>query len=72
MDAKVNLEMTVAERDIPLRDILEMEAGDVIPVEIADELILRANGIPTFKGKLGVSRTNLAFKVTGQIKREHN
>ena len=72
MDAKVDLEMTVAEREITLRDILEMEAGDVIPVEIPEELILKANGIPTFRGKLGVSRSNLAYKVTDQIKRVEN
>ncbi|OMH30040.1 flagellar motor switch protein FliM [Motiliproteus sp. MSK22-1] len=72
MDAKVDLEMTVAEREITLRDILEMEAGDVIPVEIPEELILKANGIPTFRGKLGVSRSNLAYKVTDQIKRVDN
>ncbi len=69
MDAKVSLEMTIAERQITLRDILEMEAGDVIPVEIGDELILRANGVPSFRGHLGVSRSNLAFKVIDQIKR---
>ena len=72
VDAKVNLELTVAQRDISLRDILEMEAGDVIPVEISDELILKANGIPTFRGKLGVSRSSLAYKVSEQIKRVDN
>ncbi|WP_207062435.1 flagellar motor switch protein FliM [Motiliproteus sp. SC1-56] len=72
MDARVNLEMTVAEREITLRDILEMEAGDVIPVEISDHLVLRANGIPTFRCKLGVSRKNLAVKVVDQIKRAEN
>ncbi len=72
MDARVNLEMTVARRQVTLRDILEMEAGDVIPVEIPDELILRANGIPTFRGKLGLSRSSLAFKVSDQIKRKEN
>ncbi len=71
MDAHVKLEMTIAEQKIRLRDILEMEAGDVIPVEIKDLLILRANGIPTFECKLGVSRTNLAVKIVDQIKRNN-
>ncbi|MEH6470187.1 MAG: flagellar motor switch protein FliM [Halopseudomonas sp.] len=70
MDAKVSLEMTVAERQISLRDILEMEAGDVIPVEVPDELTLTANGVPSFKCKLGLSRTNLAVKIVDQIKRK--
>lgn len=72
MDAKVNLDLTVAEQEITLRDILEMEAGDVIPVEMPEELTLMANGIPVFSGKLGVSRDNLAYKVLKVIKRDHN
>ncbi|MCW8886931.1 MAG: flagellar motor switch protein FliM [Motiliproteus sp.] len=72
MDAKVKLDMTVARREITLRDILEMDAGDVIPVDIPEQLTLVANGIPTFRGKLGVSRSSLAFKVMEQIKRQEN
>ncbi|MEH6625197.1 MAG: flagellar motor switch protein FliM [Motiliproteus sp.] len=72
MDAKVSLDLTIVRRQITLRDILEMESGDVIPVEIPEKLILSANGIPTFKGKLGVSRSNLAFKVLEQINRTEN
>jgi len=72
MDANVSIDMTVAKRQISLRDILEMEAGDVIPVEIPDALTLRANGIPIFKCKLGVSRQNLAVKVLGRYKRHDN
>jgi flagellar motor switch protein FliM len=70
MDARVRLEMTVAETQITLRDIMEMEPGDVIPVDIPEALILKANGIPTFKCKLGVSKNNLAVKVIGQVKHQ--
>ena len=69
MDAKVSLDMRVAEREITLRDIMAMEAGDVIPVEIPELLILTANEVPTFRCKLGVSRHNLAVKIVDQIKR---
>ena len=70
MDAKVNLEMRVAEREITLRDIMAMDAGDVIPVEIPELLTLTANGVPTFDCKLGISRSNLAVKIVDQIKRD--
>ncbi len=68
LDAKVDLGIRVAEREITLRDIIEMEAGDVIPVDIPDLLTLTANGVPTFRCKLGVSRQNLAVKVIEQVK----
>ncbi len=70
MNAKVNLDMRVAERDITLRDVMAMEAGDVIPVEIPELLTLTANDVPIFNCKLGVSRHNLAVKIIDQIKRE--
>lgn len=70
MDARVDLGMRVAEREITLRDVMKMDAGDVIPVEIPELLTLTANNVPTFKCKLGVSRQNLAVKIVDQIKRE--
>ena len=71
MDAKVNLDLTVAKREISLRDVMEMDAGDVIPVDIPELLTLTANGVPTFKCKLGQSRHNLGVKIIEQVKREN-
>ncbi len=70
MDARVNLEMTVAQRQISLRDILKMDVGDVIPVDVPEQLTLTANGVPTFTCTLGLSRHNLAIKIVDQIKRK--
>lgn len=34
-----------------------MQPGDVIPVvELPDHMIMRANGVPSFKAKLGCTR----------------
>ncbi len=63
LSANVNLGCTVAERDISLRDVVDLREGDVIPVEIPKTLTLQANGIPVFKVKLGRSRGNLALEV---------
>ncbi|MFT5721065.1 MAG: flagellar motor switch protein FliM [Motiliproteus sp.] len=68
MDAQVNLEMCVAKRQISLRDVLKMDVGDVIPVEVPELLTLTANGVPTFTCKLGLSRRNLAAKIVAEIK----
>ncbi|NVK42668.1 MAG: flagellar motor switch protein FliM [Oceanospirillaceae bacterium] len=68
MSADVDLNLRIAEREMTLRDVMELEAGDVIPVEIPEELILRAAGVPVFGCKLGVSRNNLAVKIVDQIK----
>jgi len=52
-----------------LRDVVELEAGDVIPVELPESFQLKANKVPVFNCTMGVSRGNLALKITDQIVR---
>ncbi|AQY67704.1 MULTISPECIES: flagellar motor switch protein FliM [Pseudomonas] len=69
LDVDVPLSATVARRQLRLRDILHMQPGDVIPVELPEELIMRANGVPSFKVKLGSHKGNLALQVVEPINR---
>jgi len=65
--AKLPLNVTVAHREVTLADIVELRAGDVIPVEIPESLQLQANRVPVFNCKLGTSRGNLAVKILDKI-----
>ena len=67
--AKVPLSATVVRRELKLRDLLSMQAGDVIPVEMPEHMVLCANGVPTFKARLGAARGNLALQILGPIQR---
>ncbi|WP_407315867.1 flagellar motor switch protein FliM [Pseudomonas sp. nanlin1] len=69
LDVAVPLTATVARRQLRLRDILHMQPGDVIPVELPEDMVMRANGVPTFKVKLGSHKGNLALQVTEPIER---
>ncbi|OEC47906.1 flagellar motor switch protein FliM [Pseudomonas sp. AP42] len=69
LDVDVPLSATVARRQLRLRDILHMAPGDIIPVDLPDELIMRANGVPSFKVKLGSHKGNLALQVVEPINR---
>ncbi|SEM72770.1 flagellar motor switch protein FliM [Pseudomonas sp. ok272] len=69
MDVDVPLSATVARRQLRLRDILHMQPGDVIPVEMPEEMIMRANGVPAFKVKMGSHKGNLALQVIEPIER---
>ncbi|MFK7605380.1 MULTISPECIES: flagellar motor switch protein FliM [unclassified Pseudomonas] len=69
LDVNVPLSATVARRQLRLRDILHMQPGDVIPIELNDELVMRANGVPSFKVKLGSHKGNLALQVVEPIGR---
>ncbi|MGO3999796.1 MULTISPECIES: flagellar motor switch protein FliM [Pseudomonas] len=69
MDVDVPLSATVARRQLRLRDILHMQPGDVIPVDLPEDMIMRANGVPAFKVKMGSHKGNLALQVIEPIER---
>ena len=69
LDVDVPMSATVARRQLRLRDILHMQPGDIIPVELPKEMIMRANGVPSFKVKLGSHKGNLALQVIEPINR---
>jgi flagellar motor switch protein FliM len=69
LDVSVPVNATVARRQLKLRDILHMQPGDVIPVDLPEDIIMRANGVPAFKVKLGSHKGNLALQVIEPIER---
>ncbi|MBD9512466.1 MULTISPECIES: flagellar motor switch protein FliM [unclassified Pseudomonas] len=69
LDVNVPLGATVVRRQLKLRDILHMQPGDVIPVELPDHMIMRANGVPSFKVKLGSHKGNLALQILDPLVR---
>jgi len=69
MDARVPVNATVVERKISLRDLSKMKAGDVIPVEMPEEVVMTVNKIPLFNAQLGVFGQNLSLKIDNRIER---
>lgn len=66
-EAMVSVSTTLTETELSLRDILSLVPGDVIPVDIPDHVVLRAEGVPVFRGRYGVSRGSCAVKLTGPV-----
>lgn len=71
MGAEVDLECDLVQREVMLRDIVDLREGDVIPITMPDDHVLTANGVPMFRVVLGRSKNNLAFKVVEKIDRSH-
>jgi flagellar motor switch protein FliM len=46
---------------------VDLEAGDIIPVDMPETVVLKANGVPLFDTQVGMSNGNLALV----IKRVH-
>ncbi|MDH4562681.1 MULTISPECIES: flagellar motor switch protein FliM [unclassified Pseudomonas] len=70
LDVSVPVGATVVRRQLKLRDILHMQPGDVIPVEMPEHMIMRANGVPAFKAKLGSHKGNLSLQILEPIERQ--
>lgn len=70
LNATVNMGCKVAEKEVPLRDIIDLKEGDVIPMEMPGDLVISANGIPMMLAKLGQSKGNLALQVVEKINNE--
>jgi len=66
-EAKVSLTSSLLETKMTLQQVLDFEEGDIIPIELPEELIVTIEDIPVFKGKFGESRGNKAIKITKKI-----
>jgi flagellar motor switch protein FliM len=69
MDVKVGIDATLVEKELSLRDVMEFKAGDVIPVELPEYLVMRIEDLPTYRCKLGKVQDNLALQVAAKIQR---
>ncbi len=68
-NAEVELSSTLAETSLSLRDVMRIKAGDIIPIDMPALVTLRAEEIPVFRGKLGVSNKQMAIKIVKQAER---
>lgn len=69
MDVEVKLTAKLLETTLSLRDMMELQVGDVIPVTMPDACTVYIEELPTFRAKMGQANDNLAIKVTEKLKR---
>lgn len=66
-DAVVELEATLVETEVTLGDLINMQPGDIIPIDLPKTVTARVEGVPVFHAQIGVSRGNAALKVVERI-----
>ncbi|KGY13822.1 flagellar motor switch protein FliM [Vibrio tubiashii] len=69
MDVPVNFRVDLLEQDISLRDLMELQPGDIIPVEMPEHAVMFVEELPTYRVKMGRSGDKLAVQVSEEIKR---
>lgn len=70
VEAKLNVRAKLCERELSLRDIVNLKAGDIIPIEPPDLMTLLANEVPVAYARLGESNGKLAARVERFYKRK--
>ncbi|WP_028117910.1 flagellar motor switch protein FliM [Ferrimonas senticii] len=69
MDVEVNVEATMLEQQLTLRQIMELKAGDIIPIDMPEHVLLKVEELPTFRGKVGRSNDQVAIRINERIPR---
>lgn len=64
LGAEVELKSTLTKTILPLGQIRNLKVGDIIPIEIPDEIVAVVEDVPVFKGVFGKSNGQCSIKVT--------
>lgn len=64
---EIVLNSFLLEKKVKVSDVMAFKAGDVIPVEMPDEVVLSAEGIPICRGNIGISDGNYAIKILDKV-----
>ncbi|MCP4089725.1 MAG: flagellar motor switch protein FliM [Gammaproteobacteria bacterium] len=65
--ADLELNSTLAETTITVKEMAELKRGDIIPLEIPEMVEVCTSDIPLFRGQLGMSGGNYAIKIREKI-----
>jgi len=65
--SRIDLSCVLGKKEISLRKIMELQPGDVIPIDLSGPATICAEGVPVLKGQLGVHNGNKAVKVTTHL-----
>jgi flagellar motor switch protein FliM len=69
MGASVEISSVFGQATLPLRALANLQVGDIIPLEVPDEVEVRAENLPIFRGQLGVHNKSYAIKISEWIQR---
>jgi flagellar motor switch protein FliM len=63
LHAKISIQSVFTQKTIKISDLLNFKAGDIIPIEMPDQVVLLAEGMPIMRGQYGSHQGNAAVKI---------
>ncbi len=64
---EVVLNSMLVEKKMTIESVMNLQKGDVIPVEMPESVIVQAEGVAIFKGKVGLSDGNYAIQIKEKL-----
>jgi flagellar motor switch protein FliM len=66
-DAQLDTRAVLAEAQISLRELVSLNAGDIIPIEAPHQVTLLAGEVPLYQGRFGISQGRNALKIVSGV-----
>ncbi len=70
MRSEVPLHSVLVEKVVNLKDVMQFKEGDIIPIDMPESVVLMAEDVPVFRGKLGVSDGNYAIQIEEKLNQD--
>lgn len=65
--SKVALNSILSEKILTIQELMQLKKGDVLPIDMPDIVVVKAEGVPVFLGKVGLSDGNYAIQITEKV-----
>ena len=69
MDVNVDVGVKLLDTTVSLRNILNFQVGDILNVDIPENLLVSVEDLPSYHGKLGRTKDKLAVKISEVLER---
>lgn len=67
MATEVTMYSRLVEKTLPIREILSLKKGDIIPIDMEKNVVLKVKGIPVFTGKACASEGYYAVRIIDKV-----
>jgi flagellar motor switch protein FliM len=67
MRSEVTMSSLLVEKTMLISEVIELKKGDVIPIDLSENVTLQIEEVPVFTGKLGVSDGNYAVEIRKKL-----
>ena len=69
MDVNVDMRVKLLDTDLTLREIMDFKEGDVLRIDMPEDLLVYTEDLPSYHAKLGRTKEKLAIKISDVLKR---